>query len=200
MRRGRRWQSWRRIAIAGGCLALAFPGILASDDAFAAPRASGAPDEVFATVRPRSPTSQRARGHDAFFQRHHGQLPLPVKGVIAVGFGPIVDLRSGTRTAHPGLDIRAAPHTPVRAVAPGKIVHAAALRGYGNLLIVEHSGGYHSIYARLASIERAVGERVAQGEVIGATDEADAKKVSTLHFELRRHGQPLDPGDWLALP
>ena len=120
--------------------------------------------------------------------------------MIAVGFGPIVDLRSGTRTAHPGLDIRAAPHTPVRAVAPGKIVHAAALRGYGNLLIVEHSGGYHSIYARLASIERAVGERVVQGEVIGAVGETDSKKAPGLHFELRRHGVPLDPGDWFARP
>lgn len=199
MRHGRLGPPRLRIALAG-VLALALAGSAARANASRVASALRPSSQALAPSGQRPTPGQRAKGPDAFFQRHHGRLVFPVEGVIAVGFGPIVDLRSGTRTAHNGLDIRAAPDTPVCAVAPGRIVHAASLTGYGALLIVEHSDGYHSIYARLSSIERAVGERVVQGEVIGAVGKTDSKKAPGLHFELRRHGLPLDPGDWFARP
>lgn len=132
------------------------------------------------------------------FAALRGRLPLPVHGTVTVGFGRVVDARFGTETVQSGLDIRAPPGASVRAVAPGRVAHAGWLNGYGNLVIVDHGGGYHTLVAHLATMRRAVGEEVEAGAELGTVGDSGSLKGPYLYFELREHGRPVDPTPWLA--
>ncbi len=127
-----------------------------------------------------------------------GKLPFPAPGVIEVGFGKVVNPRFNTVTVQKGVDIRAPVGTPVKAVAEGTVAYAGWLRGYGNLLILDHGGGYHSLVAHLASVTPQVGAQVTAGEVVGEVGDTGSLKGAYLYFEIRRAGQAVDPAPWLA--
>jgi septal ring factor EnvC (AmiA/AmiB activator) len=127
-----------------------------------------------------------------------GHLALPAEGAIEVGFGKQVNPRFNTVTVQKGLDIRAPEGAPVTAVAPGKVVYAGWLRGYGNLLVLDHGGGYHSLVAHLAELGKAVGDGVQRGELLGTVGDTGSLKGAYLYFELRKRGQAVDPAPWLA--
>lgn len=127
-----------------------------------------------------------------------GKLPQPTRGIIEVAFGKVVNPRFNTVTVQKGLDIRAATGTPVVAVADGTVVYAGSLRGYGNLLIVDHGDGYHTLMAHLSAIALELGAAVASGDVVGEVGDTGSLKGSYLYFEVRKSGQAVDPGPWLA--
>lgn len=127
-----------------------------------------------------------------------GKLALPVTGPIEVGFGRVVNPRFNTVTVQKGVDIRAVAGTPVKAVAEGTVAYAGWLRGYGNLLIVDHGGGYHTLVAHLSEVLPQVGAHVAEGDVVGAVGDTGSLKGAYLYFELRRGGQAVDPATWWA--
>lgn len=127
-----------------------------------------------------------------------GKLPRPVKGLIEVGFGKVVNPRFNTVTVQKGLDIRAAAGTPVQAVAEGTVAYAGALRGYGNLLILDHGDGFHTLMAHLSTITPALGATVAAGDVVGEVGDTGSLKGAYLYFEVRKAGQAVDPAPWLA--
>jgi septal ring factor EnvC (AmiA/AmiB activator) len=129
-----------------------------------------------------------------------GKLPRPVKGVVEVGFGKVVNPRFNTITVQKGLDIRAAAGTAVQAVAEGTVAYAGSLRGYGNLLILDHGDGFHTLMAHLATVtaELGVGATVAAGDVVGEVGDTGSLKGAYLYFEVRRAGQAVDPAPWLA--
>jgi septal ring factor EnvC (AmiA/AmiB activator) len=83
-------------------------------------------------------------------------------------------------------------------VAPGRVVHAGWFKGYGNLIIVDHGGGYHTLVAHLATMRTAMGEDVEAGEVLGTVGDSGSLKGPYLYFELREKGKPVDPRPWLA--
>jgi peptidoglycan hydrolase-like protein with peptidoglycan-binding domain len=122
-------------------------------------------------------------------------LPLawPLKGPIGSPFGP-----RGNRF-HAGIDIVAPQGTPIAAAAPGRVVYAAfAGGGWGNLVVVLHSGGVRSLYAHLSKIDAHRGANVATGTrlgLVGATGDATGPH---LHFEVRLRGAAVDPRS--ALP
>jgi len=96
-----------------------------------------------------------------------------------------------------GIDIAGARNTPVRAVAPGKVVYSGSgLRGYGRLLIIKHAGEFLSAYAHNETILVKEGDRVTAGQKIALMGDSDADRVE-LHFEIRRYGKPLDPLTYL---
>jgi len=96
-----------------------------------------------------------------------------------------------------GIDIVSARSTPVKAVAPGKVVYSGSgLRGYGNLLIVKHAGEFLSAYAHNEANLVKEGDSVTAGQKIALMGDSDADRVQ-LHFEIRRYGKPLDPLDYL---
>ena len=142
------------------------------------------------------PPPSRAFRHSGF-SLLHGLLPYPAAGPIEVGFGRIVDPRFNTVTVQKGLDIRARPGAEVRAVAPGRVVHAGWFRGYGNLVIVDHGDGYHTLVAHLASMSTAIGEEVQGGSLLGTVGDTGSLKGPYLYFELREKGRPVDPRAWL---
>jgi lipoprotein NlpD len=96
-----------------------------------------------------------------------------------------------------GIDIVGQRNTPVKAVAPGKVVYSGSgLRGYGRLLIIKHAGEYLSAYAHNESILVKEGDTVAAGQRVALMGDSDADRVK-LHFEIRRYGKPLDPLNYL---
>lgn len=127
-----------------------------------------------------------------------GKMGFPSPGVIEVGFGRVVNPRFNTITVQKGVDIRADAGTPVKAVAEGTVVYAGWMRGYGNLLILDHGGGYHTLVAHLAVVAPEVGAHVAEGDVVGEVGDTGSLKGPYLYFEIRRGGQAVDPALWLA--
>lgn len=123
-----------------------------------------------------------------------GRLRTPVRGDFAGRFG------GSSRSASPspkGLFIRAPEGAEVRAVAPGRVVFADWMRGYGNLLILDHGDGYLSIYGNNESVLKRVGEGVHAGDTVATVGASGGNDTSGLYFELRHQGKAFDPMPWL---
>ena len=131
------------------------------------------------------------------FPQLRGRLPHPVDGAIEVGFGRVVNPRFNTVTVQKGLDFRAPAGAAVRAIAPGRVAHAGWFKGYGNLVIVDHGDGYHTLVAHLASMSTAMGEEVEPGTLLGTVGDTGSLKGPYLYFEIREKGRPVDPRPWL---
>jgi septal ring factor EnvC (AmiA/AmiB activator) len=142
--------------------------------------------------------SQLAETADSGFGALRGQLPFPAEGHIEVGFGKVVNPRFGTSTLQKGLDIRAPAGSPVRAIADGKVAYAGWLKGYGNILVVDHGDGYHTLMGHLAELQRQPGQPVRAGEVVGSVGDTGSVKGPYLYFELRKSGQAVDPTLWFS--
>ena len=128
------------------------------------------------------------------FAKLRGRLGFPVRGELAGRFGaPRPD--GGTRWR--GLFIRANAGEQVRAVAAGEVVFSEWMRGYGNLVIVDHGNEYMSIYANNDALLRVVGERVAGGTPIASVGASGGAWESGLYFEIRHRGEPVDPLRWI---
>jgi septal ring factor EnvC (AmiA/AmiB activator) len=134
----------------------------------------------------------------AGFAARKGRLPQPAPGPIVVPFGRVVNPKFNTVTLQNGIDIAAPAGAPVRAVAPGRVVHSGWFKGFGNLVIVDHGEGFHTLVAHLASMRTAMGEEVEAGSVLGTVGDSGSVKGSYLYFELRARGEPVDPRPWLA--
>ncbi|MEO5337884.1 MAG: peptidoglycan DD-metalloendopeptidase family protein [Magnetospirillum sp. WYHS-4] len=123
-----------------------------------------------------------------------GSLVFPVVGEIDGYFG---DHRLPGSAVRRGITIRTRVGAQVVAPYGGLVVFADQFRGYGRLLIIEHSGGYHTLLAGLGRVDGGVGQTVKAGEPIGTMGRPEDGKPS-LYVELRRRGQPIDPLPWLA--
>ena len=146
----------------------------------------------------RPPLTAGSAASPAFAARR-GKLPWPVAGAtVERPFGPVADPDSGTLVSSKGWDLRAAPGTPVLAVAAGRVLFAGWYRGYGNLVIVDHGGEHHTLYAHLGSLAKGVGEVLAAGDYIGGVGDTGSLKGSYLYFEIRVKGAAADPARWLA--
>jgi len=134
---------------------------------------------------------------EAAFASLKGKLPWPLSGTVVVDFGTQNSRGEGPVLDSHGIEIRYDRTAKVRAVADGRIVFSDFFKGYGQLMIIAHDAGYHSLYAQLAELEGAVGEQVSSGEVIAEVRNTDSSARRVLYFELRRNGRPVDPIDWL---
>lgn len=125
-----------------------------------------------------------------------GKLPWPVNGRIAIPYGSHKDPRLNTPVFRNGIYINAE-DAAVKAVYSGKIVFADWFKGYGNLLIVNHGEGHHTLYANLSEIFLKVGDIIKASEVIGRVGASGMLDAPALYFEVRYKGKPLDPAQWL---
>ena len=119
-----------------------------------------------------------------------GSLPFPVIGSVIHRFGA----KEAVGEAR-GIKIKTRPGAQVVAPYDGKIVFAGPFRDYGQLLIIEHGGGYHSLMAGFGELYGGVGQWVLTGEPIGAM--APAKRLAPLYLEMRRSGRAINPEPWL---
>ncbi len=131
------------------------------------------------------------------FAENRGRLPWPTSGEIRTRFGQEVEREFGTAVKHNGIDFHAPTGTPAQTIAPGSVAFADWLKGFGQLVIVDHGGGYHSLYAHLRSVEVAVGDAVEIGDRIGSVGDSGSLRGTTLYFELRKDGAAVDPTPWL---
>jgi septal ring factor EnvC (AmiA/AmiB activator) len=122
-----------------------------------------------------------------------GGLNWPLSGNLLAGYGG--KLPDGGRSS--GLLIGAPAGTPVKAVADGTVVFADWMNGYGLILIIDHGNGYMSLYAHNEALLRDAGERVKRGDAVASTGNSGSAGPVGLYFELRRNGDPVDPGVWL---
>lgn len=128
------------------------------------------------------------------FAQLQGRLALPVAGEIIARFG---QAREGGGPSWKGLFIRAPAGREVRAVGNGRVVFADWLRGFGNIMIIDHGDGYLSLYSNNESLYKQVGELVRAGDVIASVGNTGGQVDTGLYFELRRQGRPFDPLTWV---
>jgi septal ring factor EnvC (AmiA/AmiB activator) len=131
------------------------------------------------------------------FEARKGKLPWPVnEGAVVAHFGNHTHPTLKTVTHNPGIDISVRPGTPVLAVADGRVARIWWLVSYGNLIIIDHGGGYRTIYAHLADIRVNEGQEVREGEIIATSGET--LDGSRLHFEVWKERDKQNPEHWLA--
>ncbi|WP_242458002.1 peptidoglycan DD-metalloendopeptidase family protein [Halomonas sp. YLGW01] len=121
-----------------------------------------------------------------------GELPWPTQGRVLSGFG------AGEGVDRDGLLIQAAAGSPVKAVHAGRVVFADWMRGFGNLLILDHGDGVMTLHAHLQNFTVSPGEAVNRGQPIAAVGVSGGRTTPALYFAVRRHGQPIDPATWVA--
>ncbi|MEW6165259.1 MAG: peptidoglycan DD-metalloendopeptidase family protein [Pseudomonadota bacterium] len=131
------------------------------------------------------------------FARLRGRLVTPTQGSIAGRFGAP---RDDGQATWKGLFIRAAEGADVRAVAAGVVVFADWLRGYGNLLIIDHDDDFMSVYGNNQALLADVGQKVGAGATVATVGASGGQPESGLYFELRHQGRAFDPARWLGKP
>jgi septal ring factor EnvC (AmiA/AmiB activator) len=124
-----------------------------------------------------------------------GSLPWPVTGKIRAPFGRHRHPKFDTYTIQNGIEIGAPQETPVAAVYEGVVVFVDRFKGYGLMVVVDHGGKHHTLYAHLADAAVQVGQKVAAGETLGTT--GTGVEGAGLYFEVRFQGRPEDPAEWL---
>ncbi|MDP1871106.1 MAG: peptidoglycan DD-metalloendopeptidase family protein [Gallionella sp.] len=129
------------------------------------------------------------------FEELMGKLALPVKGEITNQFGAT---RPDSTVIWKGLFISTAHGQPVRSIAAGRVVFADWLRGFGNLLIIDHGNAYMSLYGNNETLYKQVGDEIHGGDAISTVGNSGGNADSGLYFELRHESRPLDPAKWLA--
>jgi len=132
---------------------------------------------------------------DEPFARSKGRLAWPVQGRLAGNFG---QLRGGGPVKWNGVLLEAAAGTPVRAVHRGRVAFADWLTGLGLLVIVDHGGGYLSLYGHNEALLKESGDWVEPGEPIAQVGDTGGQARPGLYFELRYKGEPIDPSPWIA--
>jgi septal ring factor EnvC (AmiA/AmiB activator) len=148
------------------------------------------------TISAITPQADSARVKTSF-ARQKGRLPYPVTGKIISKFGTKRKGDYNAFTFQSGIDIKAERGTPVKNVFSGEVMFAQWLKGYGNLMIINHGNNYYTLYAHVEELYKKKGEQVDTGEIIGTAGDTGSIKGPCLHFEVRHHGKPVDPLKWL---
>ncbi|WP_341675731.1 peptidoglycan DD-metalloendopeptidase family protein [Niveibacterium sp. SC-1] len=161
--------------------------------------ASSASTPVATPARPepsagRADSVAEATSGEQVFASLRGKLRWPLRGELVGRFGAP---RGDGATQWKGVFIRAEAGD-VRAVADGRVVYADWLRGFGNLIIVDHGGGYMTIYGNNEGLLKSPGAMVKAGEVVASVGSSGGSEESGLYFEIRYNGQAQDPAKWVA--
>lgn len=126
-----------------------------------------------------------------------GTLPWPVQGKVAVPYGSQKDPQFSTPVFRSGTFIESPSDSVARAVHEGKVVFAEWFKGYGQLVIINHGEGYHSLYGSLSEIFTKVGDIIKSKQTVGRVGSSSIVNSPGLYFELRYKGKPLNPIHWL---
>ena len=131
------------------------------------------------------------------FKALKGQLPWPAEGRIIAKFGRQWNSKLKTTTENPGIDIKGQPGSPIRTVLGGVVTTITYIRGYGTTIIVDHGGGFYTVYSHVTNIQTVVDGQLRNGDIIAYMGDSGSINGSKLHFEIWGKGQKLDPEKWL---
>jgi septal ring factor EnvC (AmiA/AmiB activator) len=132
------------------------------------------------------------------FAQMKGQLPWPVAGKVTRWFGVQKDERFGTSTFNGGVDIEATRKSEVTAVHRGRADYVNWLPGYGQCIILNHGGGYFTLYAHTSAVMVSAGDPVERGDVIATVGDTGSLLGNVLHFEIRKDAEPINPAPWMS--
>ena len=121
-------------------------------------------------------------------------MRLPVRGTITAHYGT----KRPDGPTWKGVFIQTATRAEIRAVANGRIVFADTLRGFGNLLIIDHGSQYMTIYGNLQSFTKQVGDPIKGSDVIAYAGNSGNNEQIGLYFEMRHNGRTFNPLDWVT--
>lgn len=130
------------------------------------------------------------------FHRLKGALIPPVRTKPAHGYGPRRQGQTTSYVRHSGYTYDVAAGTQVRAIGPGLVVYAGWFEGYGQVVILDHGVGYHSVYAHLSKLSVEVSAPIKRGDQLGLSGASGSLEGDKLYFEMRKDGSPINPGDW----
>lgn len=131
------------------------------------------------------------------FTKLKGRLIWPVAGTIAIHYGSQSDPIFNLPVFRSGIHIRTSPNSQIKAVHEGKVVFADSFKGFGQLIILNHGGGYHTLYGNLSRIFSQNGVIIKEKQIIGEAGESQLLGTHGLYFEIRYKGKPLNPEHWL---
>ena len=120
---------------------------------------------------------------------------MPVFGQLSSSFGSRRDPIDGSQRQHDGIDIAAPEGAPIQSVRPGVVSYVGELGSYGNVVFVDHGDGLQTRYAHCSEVLVEEGARVRPGTVIARVGSSGRSTGPHLHFESRKDGAPVDPGD-----
>jgi murein hydrolase activator len=128
-------------------------------------------------------------------ERKQGGLLWPAEGKLYSSFGLKKHSKYNTYIQNNGIDILSSYGSAVTAVAPGKVVYAERFLGYGNVILIDHDGGYYTLYGNLTDMLVFSGTNVTEGQTIARVGGNVDGPI--MHFEVRKGGKPVDPVEWL---
>ncbi len=147
---------------------------------------------------PKSSTADDIRSYPTSgFEHQKGLLDFPVKGEVIGFFGKELDKNSKTAVLRKGIEIRAKGGSQVKAVYNGRVIFADQFKGFGLLIIVDHGGGYYTLYAHTARLLKKVNDEINKGDIIAEVGESGPDSEPSLYFEVRHGGKPENPLNWL---
>ena len=158
-----------------------------------AERPEASPPKVASKTAPESEPEPPTVSDGSGFASMKGKLKLPVKGELMASFGA----RRADGPNWKGLFITAAEGAEVKAIAAGEIIFADWMRGFGNLLVVDHGGQYMTIYGNNQSLLKRPGDKLKAGDVIATVGNSGGNEQSGLYFEMRYQGRAIDPSSWM---
>ena len=126
-----------------------------------------------------------------------GQMAWPVAGKIISSFGKKKSRRFDTYTINNGVEISPSSSGEIAAVLDGEVVFSDYFRGYGNLMIIQHTRNFHTLYGHCEKFVKTKGDRIRKGEVIALAGSSGTTAAKTLYFEIRESLKPTDPLKWL---
>jgi len=155
-------------------------------------------DRILRSLKKEADIASPEEGADAkSFIDFKGLLKMPAEGTIVSRFGPYKDKRLNVVHFRSGIDIRADRGEPIRAVSNGRVLYADWLKGYGNMIIIDHGQSYYTVYAHAEDLFKHKGESVEKDEVIATVGDTGSLIGPSLYFEVRHHGKPLNPLKWV---
>ena len=131
------------------------------------------------------------------FSALKGLLKIPVKGKIVSRFGPYKNRKYNLKGFLNGINIQADRGEPIHSVSGGIVVYSSWFKGYGNMLIIDHGGSYHTVYAHAEALFKSKGDAVEAQEVIATVGDSGSMVGDRLYFEIRHYGKPIDPLNWI---
>jgi len=154
-------------------------------------------EEIYRKQKEESAQQKEKQDSGPVLTPKKGIFALPLQGKVMSKFGRQMNTDFNTFTFNSGIDISAPLGEVVRAAGPGEVIYIGNIKGYGQIIIIDHGGRTTTLYAHLSKILVKVGDQVKKSAIIGQVGDSGGVPSPCLHFEVRVEGKPTDPMNWL---